>query len=301
MSDVALGNFDGKRLVVFGAGYVGGALTEAALRRGMKVTALTRNPAKAETLRALGSDVVLADLTSFEWHENVARADYVVNCVSSGGGGAAAYEKSYVEGMRSVVAWLEKQQPRVDALLYTSSTSVYPQSGVVVDEDAPVDGASGTAAVLVRAEAEVRRAAETGACKRAIVLRLAGIYGPSRHHVLDQLRTGEGPIAGRGTHRLNLIHRDDIVSAILHALARAKGSYSLFNVVDDAPAPKEELVRWLAEQLGLPFPGFSGEPVAGRRPSPPDRSISNAKLKRELGWAPRFPNYRAGYASILGA
>jgi nucleoside-diphosphate-sugar epimerase len=77
--------------------------------------------------------------------------------------------------------------------------------------------------------------------------------------------------------------------------------YQVFNVVDDLPVRKAEVVAWLAERLGLPVPGFSGAAVPGRRPDPPDRAVSNAKIKEELGWFPRFGDFRAGYEAILGA
>ena len=57
MPPFAHGNFSGKRLVVFGCGYVGGAVAREARERGMRVTALTRNAAKAIPLREAGIEV----------------------------------------------------------------------------------------------------------------------------------------------------------------------------------------------------------------------------------------------------
>lgn len=306
--------FCGKRLVVLGAGYVGGALVRAALGRGLRVTALTRNAEAAESLAALpGVEAVVADLASHAWHARVGAAEFAVNCVSSGGGGLAGYRHSYVEGMRSVLAWAAADGAGTAAgggtLLYTSSTSVYPQDGGArVDEDAPTDGAGETAQVLREAERLL-----LAGHPRAFVLRLAGIYGPGRHHLLDQLRAGADTLPGLGDHRLNLIHRDDIVSGIFAALAAsAAGSVAgsgspergvsggIFNLADDHPVPKAELVGWLAARLGRPAPRFSGQPAGGRRAVTPDRIIDNTKARRVLGWRPAFPSFREGYAAILG-
>jgi nucleoside-diphosphate-sugar epimerase len=135
-------------------------------------------------------------------------------------------------------------------------------------------------------------------------LRLAGIYGPARHHLLDQVRAGTGEIAGSGAPHLNLAHRDDISAAVM-ATFTAPDSLSgeIFNVADDAAAPKAEVVRWLAEQLGRPAPRFTGGAASVRRgfASPPDRIISNARLKAQLGWRPLFPSFQEGYAAILSA
>ncbi len=302
-----LSDLSGKRLVVFGAGYVGGELARQALKAGARVTALTRNAEKARAFSEEGIEAVVADLASDAWHGRIAGgADFVVNCVSGGGAGIDGYRRSYLEGMRSVAGWLMKSGG-AGAVVYTSSTSVYPQDGGVrVDETAAVDREGERPRVLVEAE-EILRNLPKAAGRRA-VLRLAGIYGPGRHHLLEQVRSGE--VAGRGDHRLNLIHRDDICAAIWGALVADAGATragvgvadgEVFNVADDGAAPKSEIVSWLAGKLGVATPGFSGAPAAGRRAVTPDRVIDNAKIKQVLGWRARYPSFREGYAAILGA
>lgn len=298
MREFAHGNFSRKRLVIFGCGYVGGEVARQARESGMQVTALTRNPDKAGALRALGVETVIADLASEAWHAEIAGgADYVLNTVSSGGGGLDGYRRSYVDGMASILRWAGSSGP-VGTLVYTSSTSVYPQDGgVVVDETATTEGVGERGAVLLEAE-EKLRAATREQVRRSFILRLAGIYGPQRHHLIEQVRTGA--VAGRATHRLNLIHRDDVCAAVWRAFAASPAVDSdTFNVADDAPAPKGEVIVWLASRLQVPSPNFTGAPVGTRRTVTPDRIISNAKLKSVLGWQPRFPSYREGYENIL--
>lgn len=296
MSTDAHGFLRGKRLVIFGAGYVGAALARRALQAGASVTALTRNPVTAAALAESGAQAVIADLAADDWHDRIpADAPLVVNCVASGGGGPEAYRRSYVDGLASILRWVRRSD-RPGALAYTSSTSVYPQDGGVrVDETAPTGPAEGNAAVLL--EAEQRALAWPG---RATVLRLAGIYGPGRHHLLDQLRTGTDAVPGVGGYHLNLIHRDDIVEALVCALgAGDTGAERIFNVADDGAATKAEVMAWLAGRLGRPAPTFSGEPAPGRRRITPDRIIANDRLKRVLGWRPRYPTFREGYAALL--
>jgi len=131
-----------------------------------------------------------------------------------------------------------------------------------------------------------------------MVLRLAGIYGPGRHHLLEQVRTGE--VAGRGDYRLNLIYREDIVGAVAAACgAGPEVGSGVFNVADDGAATKAEIVAWLAERVGVALPRFTGEPAAGRREVTPDRVIVNTKAKAAWGWRPRYPSFREGYEKIL--
>ncbi len=262
------------------------------------MTALTRNADKARHLVTSGAATVIADLADDSWHAHpslAAGADFALNCVSSGGGGLAGYRHSYLEGMRSIRTWAERAP--VVAMVYNSITSVYPQDGGVrVDESAPTEGAGEAGKVLLEAEACLLAGANRG-----FVLRLAGIYGPGRHHLLDQLREGDGPVAGRGDHSLNLIHRDDIAAAVWAALGAPAGvPGGIFNVADDGAAPKAEVIAWLAARLGRPVPSFTGEPAQGRRKVTPDRIIANDKLKRTLGWSPRYPTFREGYAALLG-
>jgi len=174
---------EGKRehLVVLGAGYVGAEVVRQGLARGMRVTALTRNAGKARALAEAGAEVVVDDLAGETWHERLREgADFVLNCVSSGGGGPGAYQHSYVDGMKSVLAWAA--QVSAGMIIYTGSTSVYPQGGGVrVDEEASVEETRAAGSPLV--EAEDLLLARTGG--RACVLRLAGIYGLGRHYLLD--------------------------------------------------------------------------------------------------------------------
>lgn len=297
MSADAHGNFSGKRLVVFGCGYVGAKVARQARRRDMRVTALTRNAAKAATLHAEGIETIVADLATDSWHGRIdGGAEFVLNCVSSGGGGLDGYRRSYVDGMRSVLAW-GKARGLAGTLVYTSSTSVYPQGGGArVDESASTVGAGDRAQLLVAAEDQLRTSA--GACGRWFVLRLAGIYGPGRHRLLDQVRAGV--VAGRGDHHLNLIHRDDICAAIWAALEAPQNvTNDVFNVADDGAATKAEITEWLASRLGITPPRFTDEPSTGRRAVTPDRVIVNEKLKAMLGWAPRFRTFREGYENLL--
>jgi nucleoside-diphosphate-sugar epimerase len=259
------------------------------------VTALTRNKEKARVLTEAGAEVVVADLAGEAWHAQLGDgADFVLNCVSSGGGGPEGYRHSYVDGMKSVLAWAAKVP--VGTIVYTGSTSVYPQGGGMrVTEEDSVAETRAAGSPLV--EAEDLLLAWTGG--RKCVLRLAGIYGPGRHYLLDQLRDGSGEVAGNGEYRLNLIHRDDIAAAVWAAFeGTAEG---VFNVADDGAAPKVEMTAWLAMKLGVPRPRFTGEPATGRRRVTPDRVIANDKVKRELGWRPVYPSFREGYAAILGA
>lgn len=289
----------GRRLVVFGAGYVGGALALRAISEGWSVTALTRNVETAAGLRARGCQVVVARINEAGWWaapELAEEFQRVAVTVAAGGGGAEGYRQSYVEGLASVAGWAQKaaQCGQVPGhLIYTSSTSVYPQGGGVrVTEEHPVGGEAETTQALIEAE---RLAADWPGA--ATILRLAGIYGPGRTHLLEQVRRGEA--SGQPQAHLNLIHRDDILDACAAVWARGGQGAEIFNLADDGAATKGEVVAWLAERLGLPAPSYTGVPAGGRRALTPDRIIDAGRARCLLGWRPRHSTFREGYAELL--
>ena len=295
------------RLVVFGAGYVGGAFARRALAAGWRVTALTRNPATAAGLRAAGCEVVVAELASADWWDAPALlggAERVAVTVASGGGGVEGYRRSYVAGLRSVVGWGRFVGAAVDGggaghLIYTSSTSVYPQGGGARVTEADEVGCSGeTTDLLVEAE----RIAGEWPGASATVLRLAGIYGPERVHLVEQVRTGE--VSGGAETHLNLIHREDILGAMDAVWRRGDGGGAtgagVFNVVEEGGATTGEGVAWLAARLGVAAPRFTGLPAGGRRAVTPDRIIDGGLARSELGWRAGYRSFREGYADVLG-
>ena len=283
-----------KTLAIFGCGYLGSELARQGLARGWKVSALTRNAGTAATLRDSGvPQVIEAELSSDDWHAALSpEVDYLVNCVGAASDDVAGYVRSYVEGQDSLMRWAERGS--VGSFVFTSSTSVYPQRGArLVDETSDSVGVSDRAGLLLAAEN--RGYAGGNGIDRCFVLRLAGLYGPGRHLLADKVRTGEG-FSGNGDRILNLIHRDDAASAVFSALeADAVNVGRIYNVSDGAPAPRREIVEWLAGKLGVDSPGFAeddGEDV-------PNRKVSNDRIRNELGWEPAYASYRAGFEAIF--
>ncbi|MFZ9837726.1 MAG: NAD-dependent epimerase/dehydratase family protein [Opitutaceae bacterium] len=285
----------GGGVFIVGCGYLGQAVARRLRARGIPVAALTRNPETAAALEGAGVETLVAELSGTEWHARVPGGiTAVVNCVSAGGGGLEGYRRSYVEGMRSLLAWA-RTQPSLHTVAYTGSTSVYPGSGgALIDESAPVGGGE-RARLLLEAEGLLLGAP---AAFRAFVLRLAGIYGPGRDHLARQVRAGA--VSGRPDVHLNLIHRDDAAAGVEAALlAPSAMPGGIYNLADDGAATRGAVATWLASRLGVPQPVFTGEEGPRREGPAPDRIISNRRARERLGWQPRYPNFRDGYAGFV--
>lgn len=288
----------GQDLVVFGCGYLGSRLAEIALASDLRVHAVTRNTAAARLLREQGVHVHEGRLESADWHGSVPQSPaFAVNCVGSLDRTEEGYRRSYLGGMDSIARWAQHGAP--GAFVYTSSTGVYGSATGEVDEETLPGELSAKNRILFEAEQMV---AQGRISKRWFVLRLAGLYGPGRHRLLDRVRAGDPDLDRETERRLNTIHREDACSAILACLrAGPEIPFRIFNLSGDEAPSRREVIRWLRERLRREPPD-SGRGVPGgysldRRI--PDRAIRNRRIKEVLGWQPRYPDFRSGYATIL--
>lgn len=154
------------------------------------------------------------------------------------------------------------------------STSAYDQGDSQdypppwIDETAPID----LTKPRVQGEEYLRR--EHG----AIVLRVAGIYGPGRNP-LDWLRTGRVTPSRK---YVNLIHVEDLAAICLAALARGTPGET-YNVSDGTPHTWEDICLIAKQRLNVHSVRTAATQDAGKR-------ISNAKLTQDLGYSIRHPD-----------
>lgn len=284
-------------MLIIGCGYIGMAAGAELVRQGHQVTGLRRTGSANVELSAAGIVPAIADVTRPESLRDLGPGyDWVVNCVSASGGGLGEYQRVYLAGTRNLISWLSTVPPQ--KLVYTSSTSVYGQrDGSTVDENSATVPDSATAQLLVQAEQALLQAAAEGF--PAVVLRVAGIYGPTRAYWLEQVRAGTAQLDGTGERILNMIHRDDLVSAVVAALTRGKPG-QVYNVVDDEPVSQQLFLAWLSAQLNAPMPLPGSAAQAGfKKRGLTNKRVSNRKIKEELGFRLRFPTFREGYTSLL--
>ena len=286
------------RVLIVGCGYVGLPLGAELVRQGHEVFGLRRSATAMDTLLGQGIKPLLADINKPDELKAIQGPfDWVVNLVSSNKGGAAEYRQVYVEGMRNLIDWLATSPPK--KFVYTSSTGVYGQTdGSQVKENSPVEPAVETAQLLVQAE-KVLLGAFAQTKFPAIVLRVAGIYGPDRGHYFRQFINNEVRIPGRGERFLNMIHVQDVVGLIIAALKNGRPG-EIYNAVDDEPVMQVHFFRWLAETLGKWMPPFAPEEAEeDRKRGLTHKKVLNRKVKMELGYAFKYPTFRQGYTAEI--
>jgi nucleoside-diphosphate-sugar epimerase len=141
-----------------------------------------------------------------------------------------------------------------------------------------------------------------------IVLRYGSFYGPDTgmlsRAMIDQLRGRRVPLIGGGGGRWSFIHVEDAAAATVAAVERGKPG-NIYNIVDDEPAEVSEWLPALATVVGarppIRVPAWLGRLFAGEHlvsMMTEVRGGSNAKARRELGWRPAHPSWRQGFAEI---
>jgi len=287
------------KIAVLGCGYVGAEFARQAKAAGHEVLGVVRSEASRDKLRAEGLAAEAFDLYAGDWARLPKQFDAVIYAASTGGGGPEAYALAYDVGVKRALAWA--RGVGAQAFAFTSSTGVYRQDdGTLVDEESVVGGAP-TADAILGGE----RAVLSSGFTKARVLRFGGLYGPGRHHMVDQLRRGESVIGGRVDHYINYLHRDDAASSVLAALVGGPAGARVYNVGDGCPVTKEALARWIAERLGGSAPVFDPSAPAGPRVAKggrtqPSRIVASGRIRAELGWKPAFADVFEGLAPFLG-
>lgn len=286
------------RVLIVGCGYVGLPLGAELVRLGHEVFGLRRSAGGEEALSAAGIQPLVGDITKPETLVALPGPfDWVVNCVSSGKGGVEDYREIYLNGTRNLIEWLAPTP--LKKFVYTSSTSVYGQTdGSLVKESSPTGSSSETSQVLIETEKLLLNAAQ-GKKFPAVILRVAGIYGPGRGHLYQQYLKDEARITGKGERLINMVHRDDVVSGIIAALKSGRPG-EVYNTVDDEPVTQLHFFRWLAETLGRDMPPFATEEEnAARKRGLTQKKVSNRKARMEMGWQLKYPTFRQGYTAEI--
>ncbi|SFF12285.1 Nucleoside-diphosphate-sugar epimerase [Actinacidiphila alni] len=305
--------------VAGGTGVVGRLLVPRLVARGHQVTATTTSAAKLPLLGGMGADGVVMDgLDAASVGEAVgaARPDVVVHqmtAISPAHAGKPDFKhmdrwfaptiRLRTEGTDHLLAAAEATGvPHVVAQSYASWNGIR-EGGWIKTEQDPLDLYRGTAAEP--GMAAVRHVEEATLAAGGAVLRYGSLYGPgATDDQVELVRKRQFPLVGRATGYCSWLHLEDAASATVLAVEmKARG---VFNVVDDEPAPASDWLPYLAQCAGakrpVRVPAWLARPLAGEvavAMMTEGRGFSNAKAKRELGWEPRYPSWRQGFAEGL--
>jgi nucleoside-diphosphate-sugar epimerase len=278
----------GSKCLIVGCGDIGIALAEILEAEDCEVWGLRRDCA------ALPDSIhsIVADVTRIDTLEPLRSIsfDLVLVTLTPGAFNDSAYQEVYVEGLRNLLAVLNPE--KLQRVFYVSSTSVYHQcDGGWVDEDSLVRPSNFSGRRLLEAEALL-----TSSGLATTVIRFAGIYGPGRNRLIEQVSNGQGCSESPPLYT-NRIHRDDCVGFLAHLLRlqwQGQALQTCYIGVDNEPVTMWELKQWLAQQLGI-SPGQLLQESMTRRNS---KRCSNRRMLAS-GYRLLYQGYRQGYGALL--
>ena len=247
-------------LVVLGSGYTGLVLHRVGTSQGRSVHATSRNP--LSNLASIPSEQRLKfDLEDPSTWPNIPAGADLIWC----------FPATPLEQVQAFARTLDMQARRIVVLGSTSAYNLddsreYPPAWI--NETAPVDLSKSR----VQGEEYLRK--EHG----AIVLRVAGIYGPWRNPI-EWIKSGRG---GPARKYVNLIHVEDLATICLAALEHGKPGEA-YNVSDGTPRTWNEICAAAQQRWGITAVPAKEDSSSGKR-------ISNAKLRTELGYALKHPD-----------
>lgn len=276
-------------VLIAGCGDVGSRLATQLLAAGWEVHGLRRDVSRLPAgVIGVAGDLFNKDCPA-TWP--IGAVDYLVYCAAATDHDEAGYRAAYVQGLEHVLEWLNDYGQVPNRLLFVSSSSVYgQQDGEWVDEASPAVPAGYSGRVMLEAE---QLALKSGIA--ASIVRLTGIYGPGREWLLTQVRRGYRVVTDPPLYA-NRIHADDaagLMACMLEADRRGVKLEDVYIGVDDEPAALADVVGWLREYLGVTE--WADDDSVRRTGS---KRCSNAQAKA-LGWEPKYPSFREGYAAII--
>ena len=284
-------------------------------QRGHEVIGTSRSPGKAGRLRALGAEPIVLDaLDAKAVRAAVAAADpdaIIYQATALAGvsdfkhfdASFAATNRLRTEGTDTLLAAARAAGVRRIVAQSYAPNRYARQGGPVKTEDDPLDPTP--SAAMRQTVAAMNHLDEAVTEAGGIALRYGNFYGDPGDAWPDLMRARKFPIVGDGAGVWSHIHLDDAAAATVLALDH--DGPAVYNIVDDEPAPSQVWLPELAKIVGAKPPQhfprlmariFAGEAVVIMATE--SRGASNAKAKRELGWTPRYPSWRQGFAAAYG-
>jgi hypothetical protein len=259
-------------IIILGTGYSGRHLTNALTATSRPFFATSREPEKNLVQVPTGRRIKF-DLEQPSTWLNIPAGTDLIWC----------FPASPLEQVQAFAHTLDAPPRRIVVLGSTSAYEVSDHSAVYppfwIDESAPLDRSKS------RVQGEECLREHYG----AIVLRVAGIYGPGRNP-LDWIRQGRIRPSRK---YVNLIHVEDLAAICLAAIEKGKPGEA-YNVSDGTPYRWSEICATAQQRWGVSATAAKEDRSSGKR-------INNVKLRVELGYVVKHPDLYEALALIESA
>jgi nucleoside-diphosphate-sugar epimerase len=305
------------RIFVTGAsGFVGGAAARAFAAKGHEVRAMSRSEKSDEKIRALGATPVRCDLEDVA-AAHIGDAEAVLHSAAfvEQWGPVQAWKRFNIDGTARMLKAAREAGARRFIHISTESVLWRGQHLRGVDESYPRAPNSPYPYSWTKARAEALVEKANAPEFQTIALRPRFIWGPGDTTLIPTIRhmaqTGQWMWINGGRAQTSSTHIDNLVHAIELALTKGRGGEAYF-ILDDGVRSMKEIISAIAETQGISLPdksvptwaadmiggvaegvwrtfGLKGEPPLtrfGAMIMSRDAVLSDAKARRELGYAP---------------
>ena len=276
-----------KHLLCFGFGFSAEALAHKLNPIEWSVTGTSRSPEGVAEIKAQGFEGVM-------FSELQAIPESVTHIVTS--------VPPSDEGDPVLLRFKDELMARAKSfewVAYLSTTGVYgDRGGEWVDEESDLQPNTDRGQRRVDAEAAWQQIAGLP----LHIFRLAGIYGPGRN-AFESLKLGKAQRVIKQGQIFSRIHVEDIAGVLLASINNPNPE-RIYNLADDEPCPPQDVIAHAAELLGLQIPPdvpFEEAKLSAMARSfyADSKRVSNARIKNELGYELKYPNYRIGLKALL--
>jgi nucleoside-diphosphate-sugar epimerase len=295
------------RIFLTGAtGYIGSAVLDAFLRGGHQVTALVRDPEKAERVSGHGVQPVVGELSSSKSYRAHAEAcDGIVHTAYDHSKRGPELDRLGIETLLSIA-----RAPRAVAgarpfFIYTSGIWVLGKTAQPADESAQLDPAARVAWRPAHERLVLDAAAD--AALRTAVIRPGIVYGGSRGIIGDMLKdaaNGLIRVIGTGKNHWPCVYDRDLADLYVRVATNPAAS-GLFHANDEADERVNDIAEALAHHAKTPA-DIRHVPLEEARTKLGDYAdalaldqMVRSPRARALGWTPSLHSVAGNVARLL--
>jgi nucleoside-diphosphate-sugar epimerase len=285
-------------------GYIGSAVLEASLRASHHVTALVRDPEKAEHVASRGASAVIGDLSRpASFAAAAEKCDVLIHTASDA-------KRRQVIDRQAIDTLMAVAQRRADAglpacVIYTSGVWVLGHTQGAAKEDAPL---APPAHVSWRPEHEalVLEGSSNGQVRTAVI-RPGIVYGGARGIIGDLLkdaRNGLLRVVGDGRNHWPCIYDRDLADVYVR-VAATPGASGVFHVNDEADERVDDIVDSISRHVRTRI-DIRHMPIEEARTKMGTYAdalaldqIVRSPRARALGWSPTLHSVGGNVARLL--
>jgi nucleoside-diphosphate-sugar epimerase len=294
------------RIFLTGAtGYIGSAVLEAAVRAGHQVTALVRDPEKAEHVALRGVMPIIGELSKPASYVAAAeQADAIVHAAFEHSKRGPAVDRFAVETLTAAAG------RRVDAglaaaFVYTSGVWILGDTQGRANEEAPLNP---TLHVAWRPEHEALVVERSrGGAIRTVIVRPGIVYGGARGIIGDLLKNAKNGLVrmiGDGRNHWPCVYDRDLADLYIRVTSTESAS-GVYHVNDEADETVDDIVQAISRHVRMQ-PEVRHVPLEEARAKMGTYAdalaldqIVRSPRARALGWSPTLHSVTGNVARLL--